>query len=481
MEILSTTQQLSRSLPEDQGISSTAISEFLNTVESHNLGLHSFMLLRHGYVVSEGWWNPFNPELPHMLFSVSKSFTSTAIGFAVTEGLITLNDSVISFFPEDVPKVITDNLAKMNIRHLLMMGTGHVEDTSEVMQLSPDGNWVKTFFTFPVEKEPGTYFLYNTGATYMLSAILHKVTGQTLLEYLEPRLFAPLGIIGATWESCPRGINVGGTGLKLTTEDIAKFGQFYLQKGIWNNQRLLPEDWINEATSKQISTGEDDLHWALGYGYQFWNCYHEAYRADGAFGQFSIVLPDQDAVVVMTSGDNDTKAAVLDAVWEILVPAMKQEQLPADPVAVAKLTDQLKNLTITLPLLRSTSKLEETINGIQYETDDNGYMSSFNISFNSNGASVTIKNKLGENVFSLGRGKWSESSARILDSTENRIMARFGWTEDNILQLTLLLVETPFCINLKIIISNQTIELTQQFNVSMEGMETETLILNQIN
>lgn len=201
--------QLSRSLPEEQGISSAAISSFIDAVETQSLGLHSFMLLRHGYVVSEGWWSPYKSDLPHMLFSLSKSFTSTAIGFAVTEKLITLDDAVISFFPEEAPATNTDNLSNMTIRHLLMMGTGHVVDTMDTLHKSADGNWVKAFFSVPVEKQPGTHFLYNTGATYMLSAILQRVTGQTLLEYLEPRLFAPLGIHGATWQSCPRGINTG--------------------------------------------------------------------------------------------------------------------------------------------------------------------------------------------------------------------------------------------------------------------------------
>lgn len=383
--------QLSRSLPEEQGISSAAITEFLNSLESQDLGLHSFMLLRHGYVVAEGWWNPYRSNLPHMLFSLSKSFTSTAIGFAVTEKLITLEDTVISFFPEEIPDVITDNLAKMRIRDLLIMGTGHVVDSIEVMRQSAERSWVRTFFSVPVEKEPGTHFLYNTGATYMLSAILQKVTGLTLLEYLEPRLFEPLGIIGATWESCPRGVSTGGSGLNLTTEDIAKFGQLYLQQGIWNDMQLLPEEWINEASSKQISSGEGDHEWAHGYGYQFWTNSHGGYRADGAFGQFSMILPDQDAVVAITSGSKD-KEAIMSAVWEHLLPAMEHTPLPSDFVAAAILTDQLKNLSINPPLLQSSSTLEEKINGTIYRMYDNENMwGTFSISFNSNKATINLQ------------------------------------------------------------------------------------------
>ncbi|MEK5254313.1 serine hydrolase [Paenibacillus sp. FSL F4-0125] len=469
--------QLSRSLPEEQGISSAAISSFIDSVETQSLGLHSFMLLRHGYVISEGWWSPYKPDLPHMLFSLSKSFTSTAIGFAVTEKLITLDDSVISFFPEDAPDEITSYLSKMSIKHLLMMGTGQVVDTMDPLKQSADGNWVKAFFTVPVEKEPGTHFLYNTGATYMLSAILQKVTGQTLLEYLEPRLFTPLGIRSATWESCPRGINIGGYGLNITTEDIAKFGQLFLQKGIWNNQRLLPEEWIDEATSKHISNGEGDHDWARGYGYQFWRCQHGAYRADGAFGQLCIVLPGQDAVIAITSASSSTEG-ILNAVWEHLLPNMKDAPLPEDQSSSAALVDQLKNLSINPPQLQHSSILEDQINGMTYTLENNQFsLATFSISFNNEDAEVTLISKLGEsNVIRLGRGQWLESFALILEPSMNRIMSSFTWLAEDQLQLSLLFVEMPFYITLEIKILENMLLLKSKINVNMGPLEFDDMI-----
>ncbi|MEK4350339.1 serine hydrolase [Paenibacillus sp. FSL R5-0475] len=469
--------QLSRSLPEEQGISSAAISSFIDAVEKQSLGLHSFMLLRHGYVVSEGWWSPYKSDLPHMLFSLSKSFTSTAIGIAVTEKLITLDNSVISFFPEEAPATITDNLSNMTIRHLLMMGTGHVVDTMDTLHKSADGNWVKAFFSVPVEKQPGTHFLYNTGATYMLSAILQRVTGQTLLEYLEPRLFAPLGIHGATWQSCPRGINTGGFGLSITTEDIAKFGQLYLQKGIWNNQRILPEQWINEATSKHISNGEGDHDWALGYGYQFWRCQHGAYRADGAFGQLCVVLPDQDAVIAITAASNSIQG-ILNAVWEHLLPNMKDVPLVEEQALAAKLADQLKNLSIDPPQLQRSSFQEDQLNGITYTLDDNQFsLATISISFNNDEAEVTLITKLGEkNVIRLGRGQWLESFALILEPFMNRIMSSFTWTAEDQLKLSLLFVEMPFLITLDINILENMLILKQRINVNMGPLEFDDII-----
>lgn len=477
METTTNSLPLSRSLPEEQGISSSAITHFIRAMENENLGLHSFMLLRHGYVIAEAWWSPYKPELPHMLFSLSKSFTSTAIGIAAKEKLITLDDAVISFFPEDVPDEISDHLSKMSIRHLLMMGTGHVVDTMDILRGRTDGNWVKAFFSVPVEKEPGTHFLYNTGATYMLSAILQRVTGLTLLEYLEPRLLAPLGIQDATWESCPRGINTGGFGLSITTEDIAKFGQLYLQKGIWNQQRLLSEDWIQEATAKQISNGEGNDDWSMGYGYQFWQCQHGAYRADGAFGQLSIVLPDQDAVLAVTAATNSIQD-ILNAVWKHLLPAMQDTPLESDSASVTALTEQLQSLSIDIPKLLPSSILEEQINNKVYSIEDNFLsLDTFSISFNNNEATVTLLDKLGEQkVILLGREHRLESYAHILEPSVNRILSSFTWKAEDELVLTLLFVEMPYCITLEIKILENMIRLKQKFNVNMGSTEFPDMI-----
>ncbi|WP_274366255.1 serine hydrolase domain-containing protein [Paenibacillus thermotolerans] len=210
---MTTTYQLRRSTPEEQGISSASVMNFVNAIEQAKLELHSLMLIRHGYVVAEGWWAPYREDRPHMLFSLSKSFTSTAIGFAVQEGLVSLDDAVVSFYPE-YEKLYASNehLVRMRVRHLLSMATGHAQDSTGRITDSED--WVKGFLSLPVEYEPGTHFVYNSGASYMLSAILHRVTGQTLLEYLKPRLFDPLGFRQAAWETCPKGISVGGWGLR---------------------------------------------------------------------------------------------------------------------------------------------------------------------------------------------------------------------------------------------------------------------------
>jgi CubicO group peptidase (beta-lactamase class C family) len=253
------------------------------------------------------------------LYSLSKSFTSTAVGLAVAEGKLSVDDEVLKFFPDDAPADPSANLKSMRVSDLLRMNTGHQAEPPR----KPDEVWTKVFLAHPVPFKPGTHFLYNTSATYMQSAIVQKVTGQTVLDYLTPRLFEPLGIDGPTWEKSPQGISTGGYGLSVRTEDIAKFGQLYLQKGKWQGKQLVPEAWIDAATARQTSNGSNpNSDWDQGYGYQFWRCRHGAYRGDGAFGQYCVVLPEQDAVIAITSGLRDMQA-VLNLVWDKLLPGLK--------------------------------------------------------------------------------------------------------------------------------------------------------------
>ena len=273
---------------EPQNVPADALLGFLDAAEAAGLELHSLMILQRGSVLAKGWWEPYAPPLPHMLYSLSKSFAATAAGFAIAEKRFTLDDAVISFFPNELPDFCSDNLKAMRVRDLLSMATGHTEEPV-LWATPPDRTWAGQFLAAPVAKTPGTHFLYNSPATYMVSALVEKTTGEGLLGYLTPRLFAPLGIEGATWETSPQNIAAGGWGLSLPTEAIAKFGQLYLH-GIWNGVRLLPEGWVETATEKHISNGDNPNNdWNQGYGFQFWRCRHKAYRGDGAFGQFCIV------------------------------------------------------------------------------------------------------------------------------------------------------------------------------------------------
>ena len=296
---------LPRSTPEFQGISSSAIREYVEAADKNIDTMHSFMLVRHGCLIAAGWWKPEAADKPHLMWSLSKSFTSTAIGLAIEEGKLSLDDHVLKFFPADASPHPSDNLKAMTVRDLLTMTCGHETEPKEM-----DGHpSVKLFLEHPVPHQPGTHFQYNTMGTYVLSAILTKVTGLTTLDYLKPRLFEPLGIKDPEWASSPEGYSLGGYGLKLCTEDVAKFGQLYLQKGKWKGRKLVPEKWVELATAKHVSNDQEShanigIDWKQGYGFQFWRCTHNAYRGDGAGGQFCIVIPDKDVVLALTA---DTK------------------------------------------------------------------------------------------------------------------------------------------------------------------------------
>jgi CubicO group peptidase (beta-lactamase class C family) len=308
--------------------------------------MHSFMILRHGNVIAEGWWKPESADDQHILNSVSKSFNSTAVGLAIEEGKLNLNDRVLKFFPEDAPPNPSENLKAMTVRDLLTMTGG--QDT-EPKAIGGDPS-VKQFLAHPFVYKPGTHFLYNTMGAYVLSAIVTKVTGQTTLEFLKPRLFEPLGIENPKWLTSPEGNSLGGYGLYLRTEDIARFGQLYLQKGSWNGRQLIPKDWIKQATSKQVSNDHEShaqigIDWQQGYGYQFWRCTHNAYRGDGAGGQFCVVIPDQDMVVAMTAGKANMQAE-LNAIWNDLLPACAAKELSEDNAEQEKINQLVASLRV---------------------------------------------------------------------------------------------------------------------------------------
>jgi CubicO group peptidase (beta-lactamase class C family) len=308
------------------------------------------MFLRHGQVVAEGWWKPEAADKPHVLHSLSKSFTSTAVGLVIEEGKLSLDDRVLKFFPEDAPAEPSENLKAMRVRDLLTMTCGHDVEPKRT-DATP---WTKTFLNHPVPHKPGTHFQYNSLGTYMLSAIVTKVTGQTVLDYLKPRLFAPLGIENPRWDASPQGISCGGWGLYLRTEDIAKFGQLYLQKGQWNGHQLVPAKWVAEATKYQVPNKDapsgrgNKPDWQQGYGYQFWQCQHNAYRGDGANGQFCIVMPEQDAVLAITANTVNMQNEI-NVVWDTLLPAIQGGPLPANPQEDAKLKQAVASLQVPPP------------------------------------------------------------------------------------------------------------------------------------
>lgn len=452
--------KLLRSTPEAEGVSSAAILKFVEAADKNANEIHSFMFLRHGKVIAEGWWNPYRPDLKHTMYSLSKSFTSTAVGFAVSEKLLSVNDKVLSFFPEDVPDTIFTNLEQMTVKDLLTMSAGMDPDPTYRVRENT-GSWTKTFIRTPVVNEPGTKFLYNSLATFMLSAIVQKVTGEKVIDYLKPRFFIPLGIDSIDWEVNTQGINTGGWGLRLKTEDIARAGQFYLQKGKWNGKQLLPAGWIDEATSFKIEQApdapqavKDSSDWTQGYCYQFWRCRHNAYRGDGAYGQYMIVFPDLDAVVAITSQTDDMQKE-LNLVWKYLLPAMGKESLPVNDEALSKLKTKLTSLALTPYAKSSDSQIGKEISGKNFQFESNNQRLQ-NLSLNTSDTLVTLlmRKSNTDYVLNFKPGSWYLSETELpgpnLVPNKNidilrpfKIAGSYTWLDNNSIELTLRYIESP--------------------------------------
>jgi CubicO group peptidase (beta-lactamase class C family) len=450
---------LKTSAPEAQGVSSAGILAFLQAVADSKHEFHGFMMVRHGAVVAEGWWRPYRPNARHMLYSLSKSFTSSAVGFAVTEGLLKIDAPVTSFFPDDLPPTVSDNLVALRVKDLLTMSVGRDKDSMGI--ITKEENWAKSFLSLPIEHKPGTVFLYNSGATYMLSAIVQKVTGKKVKDYLTPRLFKPLQIYNLSWETCPRGINTGGWGLSVQTDSLAKFAQFYLQKGMWKGKQILPQAWIHEATTfkiQQPATGGKDLEqlkqtsdWHQGYCYQFWRCRHNAFRGDGAFGQFAIVMPDHDAVIAINSETSDMQG-ILNLVWDNLLPAMNDTALPADTASHSKLKHTLASLALP-PTASQSSPVAVGISGKLFQIDPNeSGVRAVRFDFSPTGCKFTLTDADKEYPVQCGTTTWVDGETNmpgtppkitVGDLRPVKVAARGVWQDDNTWVMTWRYYETP--------------------------------------
>ena len=319
-----------------------AFQSYLQAVADTAMEMHSIMVLQHGKVLEE---KQFAPDTAHVMHSVSKTFTSTAVGFAISEGLLSLDDRIVDLFPDCVPDTMQERLGRITVRHLLTMNSGHGTDPTNAIR-SKDIDWIRAFMEWPIDYEPGSCYCYNSLGTYLLSAAVQKVTGQKTVDYLEPRLWKPLGIEKPFWQESPAGINTGGWGLYIHPEDMARMGLCLLNGGKFCGKQVIPADWVAQMSARQVSCvgagmnemqvkaiQEDPSHpahnyfipensdWLQGYGYQMWRCRHNAFRADGAVGQYIIVIPDKDAVVVTTANVPNMQLEI-NFIWDYILPAL---------------------------------------------------------------------------------------------------------------------------------------------------------------
>ena len=458
---------LPRSTPADQGVDPVALLSFLDALDQRpDIEMHSLMVVRHGHVVAEGWWAPYTADRPQLLYSLSKSFTSTAAGIAQAEGLLDLDDTVLSHFPEFEADVTDPRSRAMKIRHIAAMASGHTEETLFTALERDRAEPVRGFLLTPPDRDPGTVFAYNQPCTYSLGSIVQRNAGQSLTGYLRTRLLDPLGIGPVGWHTFPPGRQQGFSGLYARTEDVAKLGLLYLQRGRWEGAQLLPEAWVAEATSPQVSNAANpEPDWAQGYGFQFWMARH-GYRGDGAFGQFCVVLPEHDAVIVTTAYTFDMQA-MLDAMWQHLLPGLDRPGSAADASASAdadadadagdKLTARLAGLALPpadgaaapadwapwtsgpFAVAPRTPNRGAPALGPSPET----FVTSVEVARRADGWEITLVEPGNALTVPVGADGWTVAEAADRSGLVIPVAASGGWLDDQTLRAEVILLQTP--------------------------------------
>jgi CubicO group peptidase (beta-lactamase class C family) len=482
---------LPRAAPETKGVDAGRILGFLDAVAEAGIELHSFMLFRAGAVVAEGFWRPYAAHRPHMLHSATKSWTATAIGLAIDQGLLALDDKVAKFFPEHMPPDPGENLLAMTVRDLLTMRTGHASGISGGEWRGLRTSWVRAFLHEAVPDAPGERFIYSSASSYVLSAIVTKVTGQTAHDFLDGLVFRPLGMASIAWDLSPEGVSTGGNGLSCTTEDAVRFAVLHLQGGLWQGARILPRAWVAEATHPHVAEARlgvmDGKRYAapsatdgpkrLGYGYHWWMTPFGGYRASGIFGQHAIVLPHHDAVIAFTAALRPGDSRLLDLAWAHLVPALEG----GDSAAGGDLSARLAALALpVLPDGVAGPSLDRT-----YDVAPNNQgVSRLAVAIDGTSATLTLTDARGTHAIAAGFGHDIEADTTMTGNALHhayqpdrlRVVARAAWQDADTLRLTWRFVETVFCDTVLLKFDPHGVTMRRSVNTNAGLMELPELV-----
>jgi CubicO group peptidase (beta-lactamase class C family) len=439
------TDGLPRARPAEVGVDARLLQGFLDALEADGIDLHSLVLHRHGHVAAELYWWPYGPERPRVMHSVAKSFTACAVGLALDEGRFALTDKVVGFFPEHLSGTPDAHLAAMTVEDLLTMRTGHAEETSGSRWRGLRSSWIAEFFRIPVAHPPGTVYKYTSAASYMLSAILTRTTGETLHDYLRRRLLEPLGISGETWDMGPDGINPGGNGLSCRTIDVLKLGVLHAQKGLWQGRRLLAESWIARATR---------AHSPSGYGYHWMAGPDGTFCAMGVFGQLLVVFPDRAATLALTSAVNGVNACtrtLLPLVHRHL-PRILGDHAVDRGHAEALLLERSRRVA-SAPVSPHALAPRHRRGTLHYRMDPNPLgVTALRLTLTDQDCEIRLAAAGGEHAIRMGIDRWIESEADVpapelhhgYAMRPARVVACARWTDADTLQMTWIFVESAF-------------------------------------
>jgi hypothetical protein len=437
--------------------------------------MNSLMFARGGKVIFEGWWWPYLPARKHMMHSLTKSTLACAVGIALSEKRFALSDKVVSFFPEHLPAKVSDNLKAMTVEHLLTMRCGHAEETSGSVWRPIKTSWITEFFKIPVDLVPGTKFVYTSAASYMLSAIVTKTTGQTARDYLETRMFQPLGITDAEWDGSPDNVSPGGNGLTWRTSDIIKMCMLHAQRGVWNGKQILPADWIAAASQRQSGNAR--------YGYQWWVSPKNNYYALGKFTQIGLVFPEYDAVVAITSA-NERGHHMVEIIEKIFPVAFKAAPLPRNDAAWNALKTRTDGLRLLPPLTQTTSPLEKMLSGQTFDVAPNeDGVQSLGFHFTNGGCVFTQKDARGTHTITAGLRDWAEgittmTGAKLHHEYEPSgmpVVAGATWTTPNTLEMTWQFVESSFRDHVTCRFDGPVLTFDRSVNINSSALSRPTL------
>src|SRR5689334_4794377 len=386
-----------------------------------------------------------------------------AAAFAQAEGLLDLDDAVVDHFPEFAGEITDPRTRSVKIRHVAAMASGHTREMlPEAMGRDRDDP-VRGFLLIPPDREPGTVFAYSQPCTYTLASIVQRNAGMPLTRYLRPRLFDPLGIGHVGWHTFPPGREQGFSGLHARTEDIAKLGLLYLQRGQWEGAQLIPAEWAAEATSKQVANpAEPNPDWRQGYGFQFWMSRH-GYRGDGAFGQFCVILPEQDTVVVTTAYTLDMQA-VLDAVWTRLLPGLGTVSPGAESVH-GQLSARLARLELPAsPGGPAPADWEPWASGpFPVSAGPAGapvqpFLTSVEVAPRDGGWQISLIEAANTLTVPVGAGAWAVSDHADRQGATIPVAASGGWLGDRTLRAEIIFLETPHRMDITCSLPGRTAE-----------------------